>query len=151
QVDIFANFGVNGSFDAELSAPLDLDLFVGDTPSDPAEIAKVGARVTPYASAGLSAFVGAGFDLGPISASIGIEGALTLANVTPPVYAGASLDLQVLKDPRPLLADALPPITTNANAFQFHAPKSFNFFVKYDYGVSVDLNNVLSGEIDGRL
>ena len=148
QVDVFAKYGVSGNFDLDLEFPLGLDTPVGP----PQTIAHIGANVVPYAGAGLSAFVGAGFDLGAISATIGLEGQVTLADLKAPIFAGAGFDVAVTDDSaRPLPVDLAPPVSLAANAFQFSVPKSFKFFVTYDYGAGVDLDNVLSGEIDGRL
>lgn len=147
QVDVFAQYGVGGGFDLSLSFPVNLFSSPSSTAS---EVARVGAHVAPFAAAGLSAFVGVGFDLGAISATIGIEGAVTLGNVSAPIFAGAGLDEQVLSDARPVPADILPAVVS-ADAFQFGVPKSFKFFVTYEYGAGVDLTNVLSGEINGRL
>ena len=147
QVDIFASYGVSGSFDLLLNFPLGLNTPVGE----PQNIAHVGANVVPYAGAGLSAFVGAGFDLGVISATIGLEGAVTLADLKAPIFAGAGFDVAVTEDVRPLPTDIAPPVALATNAFQFAVPKAFKFYVNYDYGAGVDLANVLSGEINGRL
>ena len=97
QVDIFAQYGVGGTFETSLDLPLSLFTSPTDTP---VQIAKVEARVAPFAAAGLDAFVGAGFDLGAISASIGLEGAVTLADVSAPIFAGVGLDTKVTSDLR---------------------------------------------------
>ena len=129
-------------------SPLKLDAQAGN----PQRIVHAKVGVVPHAGAGLSAFVGAGVDLGPVAATVGIEGAVTLADVRAPIFAGAGLDMAVESNPRPLPVDVLPPISVAADAFQFvGGAKSFKFFVSYDYGAGIDLLNVLSGEINGRL
>jgi hypothetical protein len=147
QVDVFAKYGIGGRFNLELNFPTNLDA----APSSIEQIARARVEVGPYASAGLSAFVGAGVSLGPIEATLGLEGAITLADVRAPIFAGAGVNLQIDKDPRPLPTDIAPPISTGLEAFQFGLPKSFKFLVSYDYGAGLDLRDVLSGEINARL
>jgi hypothetical protein len=153
QIDVFAQYGISGNFDLLLDFQSNLDSKVPTPPQAPSskQLAHVKASVVPYASAGLSAFVGAGFDFGALSATIGLEGAITLADVKAPIFAGAGLDMAVVTDPRPIPADILPPVSLAADAFQFGAPKSFKFSVAYDYGAGVDVTDVLSGELNGRL
>jgi hypothetical protein len=149
QIDIFAQYGVTGNFVLDLKYPLNLDSGPG---GDPKQVAHVEADVVPFAGAGLDAFVGAGFDLGVISATIGLEGAVTLADLKAPIFAGAGFDVAVTADNRPLPDDIQPPVAAASDAFQFvGGAKSFKFFVTYDYGAGVDIDHVLSGEINGRL
>jgi len=147
QVDVFATYGVSGNFDLVLKFPARIGMEAGGAP---VPVAHIGTNVVPYASAGLSAFVGAGIDLGVIKATVGIEGALTLAQISAPIFAGAGLDMLVTKDVRPLPADILPPVSL-ADAFPLGVPTAFKFLLTYDYGAGIDLNNVLSGTINGRL
>jgi hypothetical protein len=147
QVDVFAKYGIKGRFDLELNFPTNLDA----APESIVRIAHARVGVGPHASAGLSAFVGAGVSLGPLEATLGLEGAVTLADVQAPIFAGAGIDLAIDKDPRPLPDDIKPPVSTALEAFQFGVPKSFRFIVGYDYGAGLDLRDVLSGEINARL
>jgi hypothetical protein len=161
QVDVFANYGINGRFKLQPHSPLALfglddsnTTQPGDTTAQPIEIAHVEADVIPYAAAGLSAFVGAGVDLGAFSADVGIEGSVTLGQVSAPVYAGAGLDVLEQFDPRPVPSDISAASLIGdvlGTKFQFSVPKSFNMLVWFDYGAGIQLSNVLSGEIDARL
>lgn len=170
QVDVFAGFGIAGNFDLVFTAPLAKIAGLDDTgntfnPNDPnttqtlIPLAHAGVEVMPYAYAGLSAFIGAGFDLGAISATLGIEGSVTLGDVAVPIFAGAGIDLMEQYDPRPLPADiasvSIPDTNISFNPvgalFQFQLPKAFQFFAYIDYGAGIELDNVLSGEIDARL
>jgi hypothetical protein len=164
QIDVFATYGINGSFKPTFNIPLaqigGLDdsnaAPPGDTTVTPASLARITVTVAPFASAGLSAFVGAGIDLGVFDASIGIEGRVTLGQVQAPIYAGAGLDMLVQSDPRPIPADIAPASVASltnplGSLFQFGVPKSFNYMVWFDYGAGIQLNNILSGEIDGKL
>ena len=48
--------------------------------------------------------------------------------------------------------DVKPPISTALNAYAFGGgPKSFKYSVFYEYGAGVDLDNILSGALNGRL
>ena len=171
QIDVFAGYGISGDLDLALSFPFKQLAGLEDTshmanPNDPnntqgtdLDIAHIEVDVMPYASAGLSAFVGAGVDLGAFSATLGIDGAVTLGEVEAPVYAGAGLRLLEQYDPRPLPIDIAPisvgdpnnPINPVGALFQFNAPKSFKFNVWFDYGAGIQLNNILAGEIDAEL
>ncbi len=149
EVDAFARYGIAGNFDLGLEFPDVLNLTPQATPS---ELARVAVSVMPHASAGLSAFVGAGTDLGPFSATVGIEGAVTLADIAAPIFAGAGLDMQVTNDIRPIPFDLQPPVSTLVGSqFQFGLPTAFKLFLHYDYGAGVDLKNILNGQIDARL
>jgi hypothetical protein len=154
QVDLSTNYGVTGNFALELGFPSILDVSPPTPPQPPpppTSIAHVSANVMPYASAALSAFVGAGFDLGPFSASLGLEGVVYLAQAQAPLFAGAGVGMQVLNDLRPIPNDAKPPVSIGENALQFGVPKAFKFIANYDYGMRLDVTKVLAGEIDARL
>lgn len=146
QVDVFARYGVGGGFDLKFSLPT--GLLAGDNKLQ--NVVKLRASVVPYAGAGMSAFVGAGVDLGAFSATVGIEGAITLANVSAPIFAGIGLDVQALKDLRPIPQNILD-VAAGPGAFHFGIPTALKFYVNYEYGAGVDLNDVLAGEINGRL
>ncbi len=146
QIDVFAKYGISGRFQLNLNFPTNLMQPEGSVE----DIAHISVQVGPHASAGLSAFVGAGISLGPIEATLGLEGAITLADVRVPIFAGAGLKLQVDKDPRPLPIDIRPPVSV-ADSFPLGIPRSFKFSVNYDYGVGLDLLNVLDGELNARL
>lgn len=147
QIDVYAQYGVIGNFDVNLKLPALLGMGVND--QNVLDLARVGARVTPYAAAGLGAFVGAGFDLGALSATIGIEGRITLAEVSAPIFAGVGIKALVLEDKRQPPPDVLL-AAVGADSFALD-PKAYKYFVTYDYGAGIDINNVLAGEINGRL
>jgi Lectin C-type domain len=147
QIDVFAQYGVEGAFEPSLDMPF--SPFTAPTTTSQ-QLAKVDARVAPFAAAGLDAFVGAGLDLGVISATIGLEGIVTLANISAPIFAGVTLNASVVADARPLPPDVAGAVTS-ATDFVFGGGKSYKFSVGYDYGAGVDVNNVLSGTLNGRL
>jgi hypothetical protein len=168
QVDVFAGYGIAGNFDMAFTVPLAKLSGLDDTgsvanPNDGTTgqqipVAHANLEVMPYAFAGLSAFVGAGVDLGAFSATLGIEGSVTLGQVSVPIFAGAGVELMEQYDPRPIPTEfASVSLGDNSSfnpvgsLFQFQLPKAAKFFVYYDYGAGIQLDNVLSGEIDVRL
>jgi hypothetical protein len=160
EIDAFARYGIIGKFDVGLNfgTVLNLDAAPKDDPQDPNNppnpqpdpLAKVTAQVVPHAAAGLSAFVGAGTNLGAFSATVGIEGSVNLADIQAPIFAGVGLNVLVTKDIRPIPADIADSVLS-PKAFQFSIPKAFKFSVGYGYGAAVDLKDVLNGEINSRL
>ncbi|MGO9835079.1 MAG: C-type lectin domain-containing protein [Polyangiaceae bacterium] len=169
QIDVYASYGIAGSFNLTFNVPLNKLFGLDDTfqvsnpntgwPGEQIPIAHAGVQVMPYAGAGLSAFVGAGFDFGALSAAVGIDGAVNLGDVAAPVYAGAGVEVLAQYDPRPVPSDIAPPVSvadlSSANPvgslFQFSLPKAFQFFVWFDYGAGIELDNVLSGDIAVQL
>jgi hypothetical protein len=147
QIDLSTSFGVKGNFALELNFPLNLD----SKPGDKSKIAHASANVVPYASAALSAFVGAGVDYGAFSATLGLEGRVYLADAQAPLFVGAGVDMEVLDDFRPIPDDVKPPISIAANAFHLGVPKAFKFSASYDYGMRLDVTKVLDGELNARL
>jgi hypothetical protein len=148
QIDVFAGYGVPGNLQVGLDFPISLDANALDNPM---RVAGVEASVVPHADAGLSAFVGAGFDLGGLSVELGIEGAVTLADIKLPVFAGAELDELVTQDFRPLPPEVAPPIAAASGLTQFGVPTAFKFFVKYDYGIRLDITQILGGTLNAKL
>jgi hypothetical protein len=162
QIDVFANYGIAGNFNVILQAPLAKMAGLDDSntkapgQATPLRIAQIEVDVAPWAAAGLSAFVGAGVDLGAFSATLGIEGQVTLGKVSAPVYAGAGLDLLEEFDPRPIPGDIGPVSLSSAanplgTMFQFNVPKSFNLMVWFKYGAGIQLSDILSGAINAKL
>jgi hypothetical protein len=153
EISAFYSYGVNGYFELAFKPPFNP---FADPPEDGQpqknEVAKVRAGVMPYASAGLSAFVGAGKRLGPFSASLGIEGSVRLASIRAPIFAGAGLGAEVQVDNRSLAPD-IATVLGAATGIPTHlgVPKSFKFFVWYEYGAMLEAADILRGEVNGRL
>jgi len=148
EVDVFADYGVDGNLDISLDFPIGLD---GNQLDTPQPVAKANVSVVPHASAGLSAFVGAGFDFGALSVELGIEGALNLADAHLPIFAGAELDEEITQDFRPLENGVGPPVSLAADLTHFGVPTAFKFSVAYNYGARVDLDKILAGTINAEL
>ncbi|HSU42203.1 MAG TPA: hypothetical protein VLJ38_21630 [Polyangiaceae bacterium] len=154
EIDVFYAYGAAGFFQIGLHFPFDP---FSQTPVQRQDVADVRAGVMPFATAGLSAFVGAGRSLGPFSATLGLEGSVTLGDVKAPLFGGAGIGMETKMDDRPPASDIndLAQATLSAvgldNFTHFGRPKSVKFFVWYDYGASLELRNILAGEIKGRL
>lgn len=146
EIDVFAKYGIGGGFDLIFKVPTGLVA----TGQGPDTIAQVKATVAPYAAAGLSAFVGVGFSLGPLKASIGIEGSLTLASISAPIFAGVGLEVEARHDQRTIHSGILD-VAAGPNAFPFGPPTAIKFGVNYTYGAGVDLAKILEGEVNGKL
>jgi hypothetical protein len=77
--------------------------------------------------------------------------------VKAPIFGGAGIGMETVKDERPPASDINPLAEAVASAVglenltHFGRPKSVKFFVWYNYGASLELTNILSGEIKGRL
>jgi len=157
EIALVAGYGVYGGYSMGLHLPSNLLQTRGDlsNPASPVvdDIAKVSAVVEPWASAGLTLFVGAGFSVPGVSASIGIEGGLTLARIGAPIHAGVGLGLATTPDDRPIPSEiqAVSELINGKPSFPFGLPQSYQFFLTYDYGAQVNLNDVLSGVVNGRL
>lgn len=154
EIEVFYAYGAAGFFQIGLHFPF--DPFKQDLVQRQS-VADVRAGVMPFASAGLSAFVGAGRSLGPFNASLGIEGSVTLGDVKAPIFGGAGVGMETTFDDRPP-ADDINPLAQLAlqavgaeNLTHFGRPKSAKFFVWYNYGAALELRNILGGEIKGRL
>jgi hypothetical protein len=111
------------------------------------QMANITGSVGPYANAGVSLFVGVGFDIGVASASAGVEGMVTLGNISAPITAGAGLDIAPEPDTRPLPSD----LAALAGAVPLLAPMQYQFFLDYNYGAQVDINQILAGYLAARL
>jgi hypothetical protein len=154
EIEAFYSYGVNGFFEVGLQPPFNPFDDVDENKPQRNPIATVKAGVAPFANAGLSAFVGAGRSLGPFSATLGIEGKVSLADIRAPIFAGAGLGAEVQVDRRSLAPDiqqTLDAVGLQDVPTHLGVPKSFKFFVWYEYGAALTASNILSGEVNGRL
>jgi hypothetical protein len=154
EIDAFYSYGVAGRFKMDLAFPY--DPFSNATVQSN-DIARIKASVMPYANAGISAFVGAGVNLGPLRASVGIEGSVKLGDVRAPIFAGAGVGAEVTKDDR-TFANDLNPLATSLvaaagldNLTHFGRPKAMKFYMWFNYGAGLEVTDVLRGQINGRL
>jgi hypothetical protein len=150
ELEAYYSYGIAGFFDLALDFPIDP---FSDKTVTKAPVATVNAGVMPYANAGLTAFVGAGGTLGPISGSVGVEGAVTIGDAKAPIFAGAGVVATVTKDERKLPGDIekLATVTGLGAVTHFGLPKDVKFSVWYNYGAALQVSNVLKGTINARL
>jgi hypothetical protein len=154
EIAAFYSYGVHGFFDVGLKPPFNPFDDVDESKPQRNPIATVKAGVAPFANAGLSAFVGAGKSLGPFSATLGIEGRVSLADVRAPIFAGAGIGAEVQVDKRslaPELEQTLGAVGLEDIPTHLGVPKAFKFFVWYEYGAAITVDKLLSGEVNGRL
>jgi hypothetical protein len=154
EIDAYYSYGVAGYFEYSIQFPFNP---LKDKAGDSKEIAGVKAGVMPHANAGISAFVGAGGGLGPFSATLGVEGALSLADLKVPIFAGAGIGATITEDARPFENKLGPPVSLIGGATglepltHFDVPKAFKFYVYYDYGAAVDIQKILQGSLNATL
>lgn len=124
------------------------------------ELIKVALNGGPGAQAFLGFFAGAGFDFGPVAASIGIEARLTLGGIGAEVNGAAGLFMSAQKDPRPVSADVAAVVRTDPAATEPPAPSGQNSLIEpvvyklklgYSAGLSATIADILSGEVNARL
>ncbi|MBM4361752.1 MAG: hypothetical protein FJ104_03650, partial [Deltaproteobacteria bacterium] len=105
----------------------------------------VGTNGTPYVDAGISLFVGVGFDAGFASAKAGVSGSISLGHVSVPAHATAGITIGTSDDDRDL-----PPYMTEALVdpdVPLLPQKRYHYGLVYDIGAALQLRDVLSGEI----
>jgi len=153
EIAVVSGYGLTGEFDLNVNFPTDIVNPLGDlsNASSPvtSQIAGVKTVVEPWASAGMTIYVGANFGIG----SVGIEGGLTLAKVSAPVVAGVGVAVATTADTRSIPSDisAVSAQGSTGPAYVLGQPKAYQFYLTYDFGASVALSDVLSGQVNGRL
>jgi hypothetical protein len=109
----------------------------------------VGAEGRPNAGAGVSLFVGVGFNAGFASARAGIEGALELGHVTVPVEAKAGVTLGTSDDHDRALPAFMDGLVDEDAALL--PRKKYHYGLTYDFGAKLQLRELLSGSISASL
>jgi hypothetical protein len=149
-IEAFVKYGVTGSLVLALTPQNLPSAVLGGTRED---LAKVDATVTPFAGAGVSIFLGVGFDFGALSVKVGIDGSVVLGDVYLPIYGGAGIAIQPeIEDPsqRPLPPDLAGMVASANLLFPPGLPKKFRFDAFYKFGANVDIQNILSGTISAK-
>ena len=150
QVEAFAEYGLDANLNFSLT-PLG-----GAGTGNFQQIANITGVAQPYALAGVDLFVGIGFDVNGFSASAGVEGSITLGRVSLDAHASAGFGATVTPDTRDLPPDVQKVAGTAISAtkqtlFPPDGPKNYALHVTYDYGMALDIAQVLSGNISARL
>ncbi len=147
-IEAFAQYGIAGELTASLTPGDLVNVYNG---SD-ATLASVDATVTPFAGAGVSLFLGVGFDWGALSAKVGIAGDITLANVLVPLYSGAGIGVRAVEDDTAMAPDLTDKVASATNMqFPSGPPKQYEFFGTYKFGASVEIRDILQGTISAKL
>jgi len=147
-IEAFVQYGLAGNLGLTLAPGKLVDAYHEDGDG---EIAKVDASVTPFAGAGVTLFVGVGFDWGALSAKLGISGDVSLGLVSMPIYAAAGLRVKPEPDDRGLPSDIVDMLASGNMIFPPGPPKKFRFDAFYKFGVSADIQDILSGSISAKL
>jgi hypothetical protein len=142
EIEAFLNYGIDGSINFEF-APT--GLFSGGQQP----VARVTANAIPNANASIRVFVGAGFGVNGFDASIGLEGSVTLGNVSVPLWAGVGIDVAAEPDTRTLPEEDAEVAT--GVLFPPGGASQYRFFLNYTYGANVDVTEILKGDLNARL
>jgi hypothetical protein len=141
-LEAIEHYGVNGGLDFTLNP----GSLIQNTGS-PEHLASATGVVVPYANAGVSLSLGVGFDFDVISLTAGVEGIVTLGNVQVPIHAGAGIDVQAAPDTRPFPAD----LVAVSSSVPILTPVQYQFMLFFDYGLEVDINQILAGQLNLRV
>jgi hypothetical protein len=126
-----------------VTGDVNFDLYPGQiTGAGAGELGGLGSNVTPYANGSVGLYMGVGFNIGIASASAGFEGYVTLGDLDVPAVVGASINMAPVPDTRPLPADLA---ALNLNLSGSAPMHQYQFSLGYNYGLSVDLNDVMGG------
>jgi hypothetical protein len=147
-LEVYVEYGITGGLTFSLTPDRLLTAYQYDTQE---ELADVDASVTPFAGAGVTLFVGVGFDWGALSASVGISGDVSLGVVTLPLYAGAGVGVQPELDPRPLPDDIKNMVASTELLFPPGKPKKYRFDSFYKFGATASIHDILAGQIFAQL
>jgi hypothetical protein len=112
------------------------------------DVAFVKVTGAPHAGAGISLFAGVGFSVPGFKAKIGVEGALSLGNISIPGYAGAGIQLGSEADPRKFTDADIGQFVTGAFLIP---PKRYAVNLHYTAGLDATVSDVLNGTISGAL
>jgi hypothetical protein len=145
QVNGFLIYGLQGEVKLEAHPGTILNLS-----ENRERIAMVSGKATPHASAGISLFVGAGFEFMGVGASAGVEGSLTLGEITAPLKAGASLEIRPVEDDRPVPVD-IAAISDGLKKFPGVLTKKYEFTAGYQYNADIEANHILQGKLSIKI
>lgn len=146
EVTSYADYGIVGGFGISLE-PQKLV-------SSPGRFVQVGAQAGPYANSGITLFVGVGFNLGVLKLTAGVEGGVTLGQLNLPAHVSAGLSLQrgqERTEDRTIPSD-LAELSTGRVLFPRTGKlQDYAFQYNYQYGVGLEVTDILSGFLDGSL
>lgn len=140
----YVNYGILGGFGANLTPSALI--------SGGGKFAKASAVITPYADAGVTLFVGAGFSVPGLSVRVGIDGGVNLGSLELPATASAGLSLVPEPDTRALPSDLLA-VTDGRLLYPRNGSGLLKYNLQFDYSYGVDLTvkDMLDGFVDGSI
>jgi hypothetical protein len=148
-IEAFVQYGLGGALTLKLDPTQLIQAYKNQGDG---VVAGVDASVTPFASAGITIFVGAGFDFDPLSAKLGISGDVSLGLVELPVYAMAGLRVTPVPDSRSLADDIKDMVVPGSDMiYPPGGAKQYRFDAYYKFGLEAHIKEILSGTIDARL
>ena len=148
-IEAFVQYGMGGALTLNLDPT---QLVQSYKSTGDGVVAAVDASITPFAGAGITIFVGAGFDFDPLSAKLGISGDVSLGVVELPVYAMAGLRVTPEPDSRSLADDIKDMVVPGSDMlYPPGGPKQYRFDAFYKFGLEAHIREILSGTIDARL
>ncbi len=146
QVGASVNYGIGGGFGIDLNPA---SLLAGEGP-----LVRAGAVVTPGVGSAVTLFAGAGFSAGPFELSLGIRAELSLVDVTLPATVMAGLNVNSQPDQRLELPESVESLAKPElkTLYPLNGERlKYNFSFAYDYGVDLELSNILAGSLHGQL
>jgi hypothetical protein len=145
-------YGINGTLTYEFRIGEALNQLILAQPGEPTvAIAKIGATGRPYAGAGISLFAGVGFDIGFLSAKIGLEGAIDLGRIEIPTGGWAGVGMASVKDARTLTAAQTQLVEPGRTNDPLIPARKISFRLLYGYDLGIKIDHVLDGELNGKL
>lgn len=146
EVSSYVDYGIQGGF----GLTLDPAALIGGA----RDFVRIGAEVGPYANSGVTLFVGAGFNIGILELAVGVEGGVTLGHISLPAVVSAGLTLQRESEKRSerALPEDIADLTTSTVLFpQPGNLGQYAYQFRYKYGVGLEVTDILSGFLNGKL
>ncbi|MBN2671287.1 MAG: hypothetical protein JXX29_06425 [Deltaproteobacteria bacterium] len=113
-------------------------------------VASVSLIARPYAAARVGLFVGVGFDIGIAAAKVGIDGIVSIGEISVPSSATVGLAFDAIDDSRELtgsLADVTAAGGDNSSPVYLIPPRKFQLKLVYGMDIGVNITDVLSGSV----
>jgi|GEM_PF-5869585 len=128
--------------------------FLPDGPNDGVEglLASLSLTASPYAAVRVGMFVGVGFDFGIVAAKIGIDGIVSIAEISVPGTATVGLRAKAVPDKRELSPELAAYSTAGDGEVQYwHRPNKLAFSLVYGADLGLAFSDILSGSIGLKL
>ncbi|MBN2342738.1 MAG: C-type lectin domain-containing protein [Deltaproteobacteria bacterium] len=115
-------------------------------------VASIGLIAEPYAAARVGLFVGVGFDIGFAAAKAGIEGIVSIGEISVPAEATVGLAFEAVDDTRELTG-SLANIAAGGSeeTSYWYTPRKFSLKLLYGMNIGVDITDILAGSVGVKL